>query len=62
MTWEAVGSDRRDVDGRPAPAATGAEQGGDEMTVPRQAVHVDSPTERRNPRTTNIDQLSTLRR
>jgi N-acetylmuramic acid 6-phosphate etherase len=60
MTWEAVGSDRRDVDGRPAPAATGGEQGGDEMTVPRQAVHVDSPTERRNPRTTNIDQLSTL--
>jgi N-acetylmuramic acid 6-phosphate etherase len=30
------------------------------MTVPRQAVHVDSPTERRNPRTLDIDQLSTL--
>jgi N-acetylmuramic acid 6-phosphate etherase len=30
------------------------------MTVPRQAVHVDSPTERRNPRTVDIDQLSTL--
>jgi N-acetylmuramic acid 6-phosphate etherase len=30
------------------------------MTVPRQAVHVDSPTERRNPRTTDLDQLSTL--
>ncbi|RZS41267.1 N-acetylmuramic acid 6-phosphate etherase [Herbihabitans rhizosphaerae] len=30
------------------------------MTVPRQAVHVDSPTELRNPRTTDIDQLSTL--
>ncbi len=30
------------------------------MTVPRQAVQVDSPTERRNPRTTDLDQLSTL--
>lgn len=30
------------------------------MTVPRQVVHVDSPTERRNPRTTDIDQLPTL--
>jgi N-acetylmuramic acid 6-phosphate etherase len=30
------------------------------MAVPGQAVHVDSPTERRNPRTANIDQLSTL--
>ena len=30
------------------------------MTVPRQAVHVDSPTERRNPRTTDLDQLPTL--
>ena len=30
------------------------------MTVPRQAVHVDSPTERRNPRTTDLDMLSTL--
>ncbi|MGQ0841570.1 N-acetylmuramic acid 6-phosphate etherase [Actinokineospora sp.] len=30
------------------------------MTVPRQSVHVDSPTERRNPRTTEIDQMSTL--
>jgi N-acetylmuramic acid 6-phosphate etherase len=30
------------------------------MTVPRQAVHVESPTERRNPRTTDLDQLSTL--
>ena len=30
------------------------------MTVPRQAVHVDSPTERRNPRTTDLDQLSSL--
>jgi N-acetylmuramic acid 6-phosphate etherase len=30
------------------------------MTVPRQAVHVDSPTERRNPRTTDLDLLSTL--
>jgi N-acetylmuramic acid 6-phosphate etherase len=34
--------------------------GGRNMTVPRQAVHVDSPTERRNPRTTDLDQLSTL--
>jgi N-acetylmuramic acid 6-phosphate etherase len=30
------------------------------MTVPRQAVQVHSPTERRNPRTTDLDQLSTL--
>lgn len=30
------------------------------MTMSRRAVHVDSPTERRNPRTTDIDQLSTL--
>jgi N-acetylmuramic acid 6-phosphate etherase len=30
------------------------------MTVPRQMVHVDSPTERRNPRTTDLDLLSTL--
>ena len=30
------------------------------MTVPRQAVHVDSPTERRNPRTTDLDELPTL--
>lgn len=30
------------------------------MTVPRQAVHVDSPTERRNPRTVDLDLLSTL--
>jgi N-acetylmuramic acid 6-phosphate etherase len=34
--------------------------GGSNMTVPRQAVHVDSPTERRNPRTTDLDQLSSL--
>jgi N-acetylmuramic acid 6-phosphate etherase len=34
--------------------------GGSNMTVPRQAVHVDSPTERRNPRTTDLDQLATL--
>src|ERR1044072_2037283 len=34
--------------------------GGGNMTVPRQAVHVDSPTERRNPRTTDLDLLSTL--
>jgi N-acetylmuramic acid 6-phosphate etherase len=34
--------------------------GGSNMTVPRQAVHVDSPTERRNPRTTDLDRLSTL--
>src|ERR1044072_4258906 len=34
--------------------------GGGNMTVPRQAVHVDSPTERRNPRTTARDMLSTL--
>jgi N-acetylmuramic acid 6-phosphate etherase len=31
-----------------------------EMAVPRQTVHVDSPTERRNPRTTDIDELTTL--
>ena len=30
------------------------------MTVPRQSVHVDSPTERRNPRTAEIDTLPTL--
>lgn len=30
------------------------------MTVSRESVHVDSPTERRNPNTTDIDQLSTL--
>ncbi|MGB3443073.1 MAG: N-acetylmuramic acid 6-phosphate etherase [Actinophytocola sp.] len=30
------------------------------MTVPRQAVHVESPTERRNPRTTDLDRLPTL--
>lgn len=30
------------------------------MTVPRQAVHVESPTERRNPRTMDLDQLPTL--
>lgn len=29
------------------------------MTVPMQAVHVDSPTEQRNPRTTDIDLMST---
>ena len=29
------------------------------MTVPCQAVHVDSPTEQRNPRTTDIDLMST---
>ncbi|WP_425484902.1 N-acetylmuramic acid 6-phosphate etherase [Amycolatopsis anabasis] len=29
------------------------------MTVPRQIVHVDSPTEQRNPRTTDIDLMST---
>ncbi|WP_106177706.1 N-acetylmuramic acid 6-phosphate etherase [Prauserella shujinwangii] len=29
------------------------------MTVPRQVVHVDSPTEQRNPRTTDIDTMST---
>jgi N-acetylmuramic acid 6-phosphate etherase len=34
--------------------------GGSNMTVPRQAVHVESPTERRNPRTTDLDQLPTL--
>jgi N-acetylmuramic acid 6-phosphate etherase len=33
---------------------------GGNMTVPRQAVHVDSPTERRNPRTKDLDLLSTL--
>ncbi|QWF81395.1 N-acetylmuramic acid 6-phosphate etherase [Amycolatopsis sp. CA-230715] len=30
------------------------------MTVPRQVVHVDSPTEQRNPRTTDIDLMSTV--
>ncbi|MDQ3406332.1 MAG: N-acetylmuramic acid 6-phosphate etherase [Actinomycetota bacterium] len=30
------------------------------MTVPRQTVHVDSTTERRNPRTTEIDRMSTV--
>ncbi|MGH3913064.1 MAG: N-acetylmuramic acid 6-phosphate etherase, partial [Pseudonocardiaceae bacterium] len=30
------------------------------MIVPRQSVHVDSPTERRNPRTADIDTLPTL--
>ncbi|GAA2988244.1 N-acetylmuramic acid 6-phosphate etherase [Actinokineospora diospyrosa] len=30
------------------------------MTVPRQSVHVDSPTERRNPRTKDIDRMCTL--
>lgn len=30
------------------------------MTVPSQVVHVDSPTEQRNPRTTDIDRLPTL--
>ncbi|MFC5291322.1 N-acetylmuramic acid 6-phosphate etherase [Actinokineospora guangxiensis] len=30
------------------------------MILPRQSVHVDSPTERRNPRTTDIDTLPTL--
>lgn len=30
------------------------------MTVPRQAVYVDSPTEIRNPRTMDIDELSTV--
>lgn len=30
------------------------------MAVPRQAVHVESPTERRNPRTMDLDRLSTL--
>ncbi|WP_156755038.1 N-acetylmuramic acid 6-phosphate etherase [Actinokineospora pegani] len=30
------------------------------MTVPRQVVHVESPTERRNPRTAEIDRMSTL--
>ena len=34
--------------------------GGSNMTVPRQAVHVESPTERRNPRTTDLDLLPTL--
>jgi N-acetylmuramic acid 6-phosphate etherase len=64
MTWEAIGSDRRDAarDGLPVVPqfAAGPDHGGTEMTVPRQAVHVESPTERRNPRTTEIDQLSTL--
>ncbi|HWD07259.1 MAG TPA: N-acetylmuramic acid 6-phosphate etherase [Amycolatopsis sp.] len=30
------------------------------MTVPRQTVHVDSPTEQRNPRTVDIDLMSTM--
>lgn len=30
------------------------------MTVPHQVVHVDSPTEQRNPRTVEIDRMSTL--
>jgi N-acetylmuramic acid 6-phosphate etherase len=30
------------------------------MTVPRQVVHVDSPTEQRNPRTQDIDLMSTI--
>ncbi|KAA9149494.1 N-acetylmuramic acid 6-phosphate etherase [Amycolatopsis acidicola] len=30
------------------------------MTVPTQVVHVDSPTEQRNPRTTEIDRMPTL--
>jgi N-acetylmuramic acid 6-phosphate etherase len=30
------------------------------MTVPRQVVHVDSPTEQRNPRTGDIDLMSTI--
>ena len=30
------------------------------MAVPQQAVHVDSPTEQRNPRTTEIDRVSTV--
>lgn len=30
------------------------------MTVPSQVVHVDSPTEQRNPRTTDIDRLPTI--
>ncbi|MEC3981123.1 N-acetylmuramic acid 6-phosphate etherase [Amycolatopsis sp. H20-H5] len=30
------------------------------MTVPRQVVHVDSPTEQRNPRTTDIDLMPTI--
>jgi N-acetylmuramic acid 6-phosphate etherase len=30
------------------------------MTVPSQVVHVDSPTEQRNPRTTDIDRMPTL--
>jgi N-acetylmuramic acid 6-phosphate etherase len=52
MTWEVIGSEAAPV--RPPGRA------GDEVSVPRQTVHVDSPTERRNPRTTEIDQLSTL--
>jgi N-acetylmuramic acid 6-phosphate etherase len=53
MTWE-VQAARESVPVRPPGRA------GDEVAVPRQTVHVDSPTERRNPRTTDIDQLSTL--
>lgn len=30
------------------------------MTVPQQVVHVNSPTEQRNPRTTEIDRMSTI--
>ena len=30
------------------------------MTVPSQVVHVDSPTEQRNPRTTEIDRMPTI--
>lgn len=30
------------------------------MTIPRQVVHVDSPTEQRNPRTTDIDLMPTI--
>ncbi|HVW44711.1 MAG TPA: N-acetylmuramic acid 6-phosphate etherase [Amycolatopsis sp.] len=30
------------------------------MTVPNQVVHVDSPTEQRNPRTTEIDRMPTI--
>jgi N-acetylmuramic acid 6-phosphate etherase len=58
MTLEAPGSPRRPS--ARAHDTTGPNRGGSEMTVPRQAIHVDSPTERRNPRTTDIDQLTTL--
>ncbi|PWW65940.1 N-acetylmuramic acid 6-phosphate etherase [Actinokineospora spheciospongiae] len=40
--------------------ARAAEEGDVSMTVPRQVVHVESPTERRNPRTAEIDRMSTL--